>query len=216
MTGVQTCAFRSGIRGADNESVKKAWSIIKPLEPIEFTSVFETNQATDAHYLLKDIREVCVFDCLKLRGRVSGKPEWIQGGHVIFELSDDSGRIDCGVYKPTGYLRKAASKLLEGDVVEVFGGVGNHSNTVNVEKMRIVSLVEDMKERPPPCCGRNMTSAGSGKGYKCRTCSRKISHGKLEVVDRDLSEGWYEASAGARRHLCRPLVLDGLEVNTDS
>jgi tRNA(Ile2)-agmatinylcytidine synthase len=53
-----------------------------------------------------------------------------------------------------------------------------------------------------------MTSAGSGKGYKCRECSGKSLEPEISVLKRDLSPGWYEVPPVARRHLSKPLVRE--------
>ena len=38
-----------GIRGETPEVVKKAYEIVKPLEPVERWVIFRSNQGTDAH-----------------------------------------------------------------------------------------------------------------------------------------------------------------------
>ena len=51
-----------------------------------------------------------------------------------------------------------------------------------------------------------MTSAGTGKGYKCRACGARGREPEAERVERLLQPGWYEVPPTARRHLARPLV----------
>jgi tRNA(Ile2)-agmatinylcytidine synthase len=51
-----------------------------------------------------------------------------------------------------------------------------------------------------------MTSAGRGKGYKCRTCVERSHNPEVEQIERHIRPGWYEVPPSARRHLARPLA----------
>jgi tRNA(Ile2)-agmatinylcytidine synthase len=183
--------------------------MIRPLEPIECTQAFETNHATDAHLRGKDISNVRPYDCVILSGHVTKGPKTIKGGHVVFELSDSTGSIDCAAYKPTGPFRIIASQLAVGDGVKVSGGIGKYPKTLNLEKIEIKSLADLPKLAPLTCCGRKMTSAGKNKGLKCKKCSKKISLEDVKVSheSRSLSLGVYNVPAGARRHLSKPTFL---------
>jgi tRNA(Ile2)-agmatinylcytidine synthase len=79
--------------------------------------------------------------------------------------------------------------------------------SINLEKIKVRSLVQVVRERPPMCpaCTRRMTSAGKGKGFKCRTCSSRAVHAERSLIERSLAEGWYEVPPSARRHLAKPL-----------
>lgn len=196
-----------GIRGETASAVEKAWSVLKPLEDIEFTQVFKTNQATDAHIIPKKISDVKQYDCVMLKGVVSSRPEDTQGGHVFFRLRDAFGEISCGAYKPSGSLKKAVSLLLPGDEVAVFGGLGKYARTVNIERLEVKTLGENIACVNPSCCGRRMMSAGKNKGFRCRVCGRKSSQEKIRLpIKRGLTAGFYEPPPRARRHLSKPLT----------
>jgi len=194
-----------GIRGNSVEAVKKAWSIIKPLEEIERTQIFVTNQGTDAHLRKKKVGEIAPYDCAIVEGAVSQEPRTVTGGHVLFRLTDDTGAIDCAAYKPTGEFRDVVRKLATGDVLQVYGGISKHPGTLNIEKIRILSLAKAYEKEAPACCGRNMTSAGKNKGYKCKKCGKRVRSKEQKEVDRGLQTGFYEIPPGARRHLAMPL-----------
>jgi len=198
-----------GIRGVTPQAVTKAWSMLKPLESVTFTQIFESNQATDAHLRPRKIKELRPCSCAILSGVVDDKPKTFEGGHVFFGLSDKTGAVACAAYRPTGDFRKRVAELLPGDAVRVFGGVSKYPATFNLERLEVVKLVESFDFSAPTCCRRKMTSAGSNKGYKCRLCGKRKSPEKAvkKEVTRSLSSGFYEVPPRARRHLVRPLVL---------
>jgi len=197
-----------GIRGESPEAVMDAWNTIKPLEGIELIQIFETNQGTDAHLRKKKIPDLKPYDCAILDGEVSSQPRTTEGSHVFFSLSNDTGGLDCAAYEPTGGFRDVIRKLLIGDKIRAYGGIGKYSNTLNLEKVEILKLKKKHREEPPLCCGRRMTSAGRGKGFKCKKCSKRLSETSAVVseVPRDLKPGFYEVPPRAMRHLSKPLV----------
>jgi tRNA(Ile2)-agmatinylcytidine synthase len=197
-----------GIRGESLGVVTKAFKLIKPLEEIERTQVFETNQGTDAHLVNRKISELRPYDCAILRGAIAGKPESIEGGHVIFKLRDDSGEIDCAAYQPTGGFRDTVRKLIPGDTVRAYGGIGKYPDTINLEKIMVMELKTLFKVNAPLCCGRRMTSAGKDKGFKCRKCKKRLGEDAVTQMEipRDLKQGFYEVPPRARRHLSKPLI----------
>jgi tRNA(Ile2)-agmatinylcytidine synthase len=205
-----------GIRGETEEYVKKAWTMIRPLEDIELTQVFQTNQATDAHTSYKPVVDVNPFDCVILEGAVDSNPETVPGGHVIFTLKDATGKIACAAYKPTGRFRSVVKMLIKGDVLRVYGGVSKYPKTLNLEKIRLISPANDYLVKPPACCGRLMTSAGRNKGYKCRKCGSRKSYESAEskIKPRKIGEGFYEVPPRARRHLSKPLVRYSTSLST--
>jgi len=195
-----------GIRGLTKEAVESAWGMINPLEPIELTQVFETNHATDAHLREKTVSEIKPYDCVMVSGKISTNPHTLVGGHVFFTLSDETGSIDCAAYNKTGPLQDTILKLIEGDGVIACGGIGKYPHTLNLEKIYVNSLSELKQLDIPICCGKNMTSAGAGKGYKCKKCKNKVSQNNLLVSRgvRGVALGVYVAPAEARRHLTKP------------
>lgn len=197
-----------GIRGETPAAVEEAWALIKSLEKIERTQIFQTNQGTDAHLRRKKVSETRAYDCVILKGRVSVNPQTIAGGHTIFGFTDSSGEIACAAYEPTGRFRDTVRGLAVGDKLCVSGGIGRYPNTVNLEKIEILELSKNYKREPPLCCGKRMTSAGKGKGFKCRKCGKKAGEDSaiLKEIPRELKPGFYEVPPRARRHLSMPLV----------
>ena len=196
-----------GIRGETVEAVEKAWKMIKPLEDIERIQVFVSNQATDAHLREKKISQIKPYDCVMAEGLVEGNPWTIEGGHVFFGLSGGAYTIDCAAYEPTGRLRELVRELVSGDRVRVYGGVGRYKKTINIEKLEVLKLKEKTRVTVPLCCNKRMSSAGKGKGYKCKKCGRRVGEEAAveEEMDREIGAGFYEVPSRARRHLSKPL-----------
>ena len=61
------------------------------------------------------------------------------GQNVYWEFKRETGEIECGAYEPTKNFRKTVSHLRSGDVIRVYGGIGEHS-TFNVEKFQVIEL----------------------------------------------------------------------------
>ena len=207
------CPVLYGIRSNNVDALHLAKSIVKVNEPIVDWCIFKTNQHTDMHIQKVDkISDMDQFGCYEVVGEVKNKPNIIDGGHMFFLLSDDSGEIECGAYEPTKNFRKTVSHLRPGDIIKVFGGIGEH-NTFNIEKFQMVKL-NDIEYKNPICeCGKRMTSAGKNKGFKCKRCGNKIKSSKKVpiVISRNLKNSqFYETPVSARRHLSKPLCRMGL------
>ena len=207
------CPVLYGIRSNNVDALHLAKSIVKVNEPIVDWCIFKTNQHTDMHIQKVDkISDMDQFGCYEVVGEVKNKPNIIDGGHMFFLLSDDSGEIECGAYEPTKNFRKTVSHLRPGDIIKVFGGIGEH-NTFNIEKFQMVKL-NDIEYKNPICeCGKRMTSAGKNKGFKCKRCGNKIKSSKKVpiVITRNLKNSqFYETPVSARRHLSKPLCRMGL------
>ena len=209
-----------GIRGETPEIVREAHKMVRVKEPVERWVIFKTNHGTDAHLRrVKSISEVRPYNPVIVRGTVADEPKTIPGRHVIFSIQDETGRIDCAAYEPTGNLRRVARMLTTGDVVEVFGGVRPASPTnpmtINLEKLRILELAPLIVYRNPKCpvCGKSMESMGRGKGYRCKRCGfrdpslRKVPH----EVERIIKPGLYVSPPRSQRHLTKPISRYGLE-----
>ena len=207
------CPVLYGIRSNNVDALHLAKSIVKVNEPLVDWCIFKTNQHTDMHIQKVDkISDMDQFGCYEVVGEVKNKPNIIDGGHMFFLLSDDSGEIECGAYEPTKNFRKTVSHLRPGDIIKVFGGIGEH-NTFNIEKFQMVKL-NDIEYKNPICeCGKRMTSAGKNKGFKCKRCGNKIKSSKKVpiVITRNLKNSqFYETPVSARRHLSKPLCRMGL------
>ena len=68
---------------------------------------------------------------------------------MFFYIQDGSGEIECGAYEPTKNFRKTVSHLLPGDVIKVYGGIGEQ-NTFNIEKFQVIRLT-DVEYRNTVC-----------------------------------------------------------------
>ena len=202
------CPVLYGIRSNTPEALDKAKNIVKVGEVIDDWCIFKTNQHTDMHIQkASNIKSMKQFGCYEVVGEVKNKPKIIDGGHMFFYIFDESGEIECGAYEPTKDFRKTVSLLQSGDVIRVFGGIGKQ-NTFNIEKFQVIKL-NDVEFKNPLCeCGKRMTSAGKGKGFKCKKCGQKIkSNDKIPVkIKRQLKNNqFYETPVSARRHLSKPL-----------
>ena len=203
------CPILYGIRGETPEAVIKAHGILKTCETIERIVVYATNQHTDNHLLKIDhISQMDKCKCYIAQGFVENSPKTIEGGHVIFNLKDDSGSIDCAAYEPTKGFRDVVKNLKDGDLLKVYGGIGN-KGSLNLEKIHVLKLAKVYESRNPICeCGKRMKSAGKNKGYKCMNCGFKLRYGTKNLIEvkRNIKKGFYEVPPSARRHLSKPLI----------
>ena len=202
------CPVLYGIRSNTVEALKTAKGIVSVGEPVVDWCIFKTNQHTDMHIQKVDnIDSMKQFGCYEVVGEVKNKPKIIDGGHMFFYIFDESGEIECGAYEPTKSFRNTVSDLRPGDIIRVFGGIGEQ-NTFNIEKFQVISL-NDVEYKNPVCeCGKRMTSAGKNKGFKCKKCGKKIESRKKVpiIINRNLKNSkFYETPVSARRHLSKPL-----------
>lgn len=201
-----------GIRGYSPKDVLDAFNEVRFGEEIERVMIFKTNQGTNAH-LGKTRRTVDLrsHQSGAITGRVDDVPRVMRGGHVIFGLRDDSGLIDCAVYRPTGSLAMAARDLLPGDRVRASGGVRGFRHgrpTLNVEKLEVLHLVEKIGHENPTCedCGGRCESMGRGQGLRCKKCGQRNENASKILVRqlRQLQPMTYIPPPRARRHLTTP------------
>ncbi|KAF5087746.1 MAG: tRNA(Ile)(2)-agmatinylcytidine synthase [Methanoculleus horonobensis] len=194
-----------GIRGESPAWVKEARSYVRSEEPA-CEQVYATNQGTDAHLIPGSIATLREGRSYLVQGTVAEAAATGPGGHVSFLLEGCGADVRCMAYEPTKGFRGVVRTLVPGDVVAAAGSYKGGS--LNLEKLGVARLADAARIRPPVCpaCGKRMTSAGSGKGYKCRVCSERSREPETEVVERRIRPGWYEVPPTARRHLARPLV----------
>ncbi|NIP36915.1 MAG: DUF1743 domain-containing protein, partial [Thermoplasmata archaeon] len=207
------CPVLFGIRGTDPDQLPQALGQVRS-EPYQGWVVFVTNQATDDHLTVKALGDVVPFESVAVRGTITKAPQTISGGHVILEIGDGEQRLATAAYEPTKGFRGVVRKLALGDEVIACGSVRDEPRTLNLEKVKVISLgsdVERVKVANPRCpdCGKSMKSIGTGAGYRCNACGTKASEDEaaFEEGPRDLERGWYEVPSDARRHLARPLRL---------
>ena len=224
-----------GIRGDEAAACRRVAEAIAS-EPVERAATFLTNQGTDAHLApgaIGDLRDGAGY---RVSGVVATEPETKRGGHVHVDIATARGRagegdaergdrrdtgddrLRCLAFKPTGRFRDRVRALRPGDRVTA---CGEHElrevddgrlATLKLEKFAVRDLVETAPAVPScPGCGRSMSSAGRGQGYRCRDCDA-AAPGKVErELDRSLEPGWYEVPPSARRHVAKPLVRGGFD-----
>jgi len=198
------CPVLFGIRGDDVDAIQKAFEVIKS-EPVGRHILFKTNQGTDAHLVEGEMASVKDERSYILGGVVSAPPRTIEGGHVIFSIAENGHKIDCAAYEPTKNFRDVVRKLRVGDKVTVYGAAKNH--TINLEKIKITSLVGRFIRQNPVCdCGKRMKSAGHNQGYRCKKCGTHADALEYVPIDGQLDLGLYEVPPSARRHISKPLI----------
>lgn len=212
------CPILFGIRGDDQTDLLVAKDMIVPNEDIDSWMLYHSNQGTDDHYeCFEDIMSLQPYKSVIVRGEVSEEVRTEEGGHTFVTIMDDSGFIDCAAYEPTKEFRDTVRKLQEGDVIVAYGSVREEPFTINLEKFYVESLMEsEEKVANPFCedCQKNMTSMGTGKGYRCRKCKKKVAEEDVPMKpkDRGLKVGFYEVPSCARRHLTKPLKRGDAEI----
>ncbi len=205
------CPILFGIRGESPQAVERAYRLVNPRESIERWVVYETNQATDQHIREMRISEVKDLASSKIVGRVTKGPRVLEGGHVVFTISDGSGELDCAAYEPTRSFAAVVSRLAEGDEITVYGGVKRRRGqplTLNLEKIHLLRPNRyRVKENPVCACGKRTKSMGREKGFRCERCGKRYPNHSaiLREEVRELSAGSYEVPPRARRHLSRPI-----------
>lgn len=209
-----------GIRGESSEVVKKAFSIAKPLEPVERWVIFRSNQGTDAHLKpVSKLSDVETYCSVIVKGTVSNNPRLVPVRHVIFSVKDESAEVDCAAYEPTGDLNKITRKLIVGDEIEVIGATHKATVTkpltINLEKIRILKLAQQIQTENPLCpnCSKRLNSMGKNQGFRCEKCGRKYADLKKKQtpLPRPLDLGLYITSTRSQRHLTKPLRRYGQE-----
>ena len=194
-----------GIRGDSPFAVSRAVSCIRA-EPYAWGQIWLTNQGTDAHLLDGRIGELIEGCSYRVPGRVITHPSTRRGGHVSISIGDGGKNLSCMAFEPTKGFRHYIRSLIPGDRVLFVGSYVKES--LNLEKMYLFPGGPEEKTRAPICqtCRKQMTSAGTGKGYKCRKCGARTVSPEIISTRRSISPGWYEVPPSARRHLARPLI----------
>lgn len=204
------CPVLLGIRGVTPNILEEAYKMLVINEPVEFYTIFETNQGTDAHLQLMKIKDVKNNVSAIIDGVVKSKPRFTVGGHVFFTLEDETGEITCAAYEPTKKFRHIIIGLEPGDKVTVYGAVKKKPQgfTLNLEKIHIKSLVDLKIVKPPTCpiCSKKMEKIDKTR-YFCRDCNAFSRSPEVINIGRKILCGIYEVPPSARRHLSKPLAL---------
>ena len=193
-----------GIRGENPSWVMIARKMVLSEKP-GIEQIWVTNEGTDAHILTGRIGDLLEGLSYRVQGIVADSPSTMTGGHVSFTIRDGVHTLRCMAYEPTKNFRQIVRQLMPGDAVIAVGSYKKGS--VNLEKIRIISLTCPSITRPPLCiaCNKRMTSDGTGKGYKCKKCEAREKDPEIKEISRTLKPGWYEVPPTARRHLAKPL-----------
>jgi tRNA(Ile2)-agmatinylcytidine synthase len=202
------CPILFGIRGDSPVELLAARGMIRGEEQDRWL-MFLTNQATEDHIMSRSVASLRKWESARVQVKISSPPKTIPGGHVIVKVSDGA-EIDAAFYEPSRQFRSVARALLPGDQVTLLGSVRDTPRSLNVEKMGVRNLVEDIRKvRNPACrkCGKSMGSLGSGKGFRCKICGAKspLSAATYKKLKRTLKPGWYEPPIASRRHLHKPI-----------
>jgi tRNA(Ile2)-agmatinylcytidine synthase len=197
------CPILFGIRGDDANVLPAAMRTVQG-EPPAGWIVFETNQGTDDHVLPAPSYEPRTT--VQVDRQVSALPRTIRGGHVVVEMNG----LDAAAYEPSKGFRDIVRALRPGDRVELVGSIRDEPRTLNIEKLRVVSVVEESRKLSNPLCltcRKRAKSMGKGAGFRCARCGQRFpnSAAVTERVSRPLEPGWYEPPVGSRRHLSKPL-----------
>ncbi len=202
------CPILFGIRGDSPEELLRARRMIRG-EKQDRWLLFLTNQGTEDHIVERSVSSLDKWQSARVHVRVAAPPKTIPGGHVIVRVSDGHA-IDAAFYEPSRSFRAIARQLLPDDELTLLGSVRDMPRSLNVEKMKIRSLMgAERKVANPLCakCGKRMGSLGSGQGFRCKVCGAKAprSAAKFQKIGRTLKTGWYEPPVASRRHLHKPI-----------
>ena len=201
------CPVLWGFRGTNDANLIGNFEKLGPETPSRWL-LYKTNQATDDHLRHKEINDINDGDSVNLEVSVTTKVDIIKGGHRFFEVKDRSNHtVKCAAFEPTKNFRQIVDKLEIGDSLIICGSVNNR--TINLEKLRILTLVPRFsKPANPICdCGQRTHSSGKDSYYRCKSCSNKYDRPKMVEVSSGLELKWYEPPASSRRHLSTPLSL---------
>jgi len=201
------CPILLGIRGDDPRDLPSALSRIGGERP-ERWLLLETNQGTDDH-IRRDDWAVRPFTSTSLEGVVASTPVTHPGGHVLFEILGRR-KLDVVAYEPSKQFRRVVRALRPGDRVRVYGSIRSQPVGMNLEKLEVLALAEDLhKVANPRCpvCGKSMKSVGFRAGFRCLRGHARVPFeaSRLVSFDREISLGFYEPPVIARRHLAKPI-----------
>lgn len=206
------CPVLFGVRGDDPKELMAAVFSLRSEPPARWI-MFQSNQGTDDHLVRSEpTLPDRSYDFL---ATVNGAPRTVAGGHVIFQVTTSKGQLDCAAYEPTKEFRNIVRELRPGDRLRLFGELRAEPRTLNVEKLHVISVAQEIKKvanpRCPSCAGPTK-SVGSSGGFRCKRCGTRTDLPPATVeVARNIAPGWYEPPVCARRHLGKPLKRMGLE-----
>lgn len=198
------CPILYGIRGDDKDAVVEASQAIES-QTVDRSQTFLTNQGTDLHLKESSIKDAEEDSAYYITGEVSEEPERLEGGHTVFEISDEEETIEVIAFEPTKHFRNKVDKLRVGDTVTICGEITD--GTLKLEKFNLHNLRNYTLENPIcPGCENTMKSAGRNAGYRCRSCGTSRGSKEKVPLQREIDTGWHEVPPCARRHIAMPLI----------
>ncbi|MBI4416281.1 MAG: DUF1743 domain-containing protein [Euryarchaeota archaeon] len=142
------CPILCGVRGDDPEVLPTALATLTT-EPADRWLLFETNQGTDDHLIPANGGPLVPRTSVTVEGAVAGMPRSLPGGHVVVPIDRGADRVDCTAYEPSKEFRRVVRSLRPGDFVRACGAVRASPRTINLEKLRVVSLVPGRRAIAP-------------------------------------------------------------------
>jgi len=201
------CPVLWGFRGTNEQILIDNFQKLGPEKPVRWI-LYQTNQATDDHFCISDTLEIADGTSIWIDVKISSKVEIIKGGHRFVQVKDFEGNeARCAAFEPSKNLRSIVDRLEIGDEITVCGSVND--NTINIEKLRIISLVPRYSKPPNPICscGKRTHSSGKNSKYRCNSCGKKYERPSPINELPNLELGWFEPPASSRRHLTKPIEL---------
>ena len=201
------CPVLWGFRGTNEQILIDNFQKLGPEKPVRWI-LYQTNQATDDHFCFSDTLEIADGTSIWIDVKISSKVEIIKGGHRFVQVKDFEGNeARCAAFEPSKNLRSIVDRLEIGDEITVCGSVND--NTINIEKLRIISLVPRYSKPPNPICscGKRTHSSGKNSKYRCNSCGKKYERPSPINELPNLELGWFEPPASSRRHLTKPIEL---------
>ncbi len=203
------CPVLLGIRGDVVADLPRALLSLRS-EPVDRWLLFETNQATDEHLIRREVRNLQPHTSAIVEGTVGEPPRPFPGGHVVFQLEDNGGKVDCVAYEPSKAFRRTILELRQGDKIRAYGSIRDEPRSINLEKLEVLDLpLLTVKIANPRCpsCRKSMKSVGRAGGFRCRRCGTRApaEEAPFRPVARNIRRGIYEPPVSARRHLSKPI-----------
>ncbi|MEM3670539.1 MAG: hypothetical protein QW767_02220, partial [Thermoprotei archaeon] len=118
-------------------------------------------------------------------------------------------------YSESGEMNLAARRLLPGDRVTVYGGIGfGLPASIKAEKLEVNSASPRIVTIVPRCprCQKNMKSKGRGQKYQCVRCGELASTDtRVQMIPRKFDRRVYMPPVRRIRHLMKPPARYGRE-----
>lgn len=204
-----------GIRGETAGAVLRAFRSLYPIGNFAGYMIFKSNQGTGEHLDHEiNLAEAVPYSSGSVIGKVISKPEVQEGGHLFFGIANSDGEISCACYEPTAEFRKVVGALVNGDLVQVGGGIRKptslHEKVLNMEFLRPIKLVplEKFYSVKCPDCGVSLKSKGRGQGFSCEKCGfakKENAKNRVRIERGIIPDQLYIPPVKAHRHLTKPL-----------